>query len=451
MKEQKFFQVPVKLVLIVLVLFSGACNKDLPLKESNDRNDSPQFRTSNFDGQEQKVKKSFRKIKAENSNSLKASKPFDEAKLTQAIKDRKSKKDIKSIAVADATFSATDQGSYYDCRADSEFGGFNDFYLVNLDSETYTYIGENFDGYIEFEFTTYAYNNYAVWLPSEGFTNNINLGDAYSNVSASSGKLAFTNQGAFDALYARVEAGYESNRADFFDNLSGTDDQLDAQAVSEAFDEFRFNKDFAAYWATQSVTILNSVIQAEVDYWFTQTHTDMSTYPEDDYHIEDEALQTLLNDSGDVRINGTNYDFPVVAGYDPGNLSCITNDRMIDEEPYATNRTLKKKIILMGVPVFSWQTPTFKGKSLTFRDGGGLNKIFNKAVNTKRNRLHGNKWDDECDKATPYDTGQNNSSLKKGYRNIVPYPSASEFGTKDNETTLEILLNGNTYSLVYVH
>lgn len=69
-----------------------------------------------------------------------------------------------------------------------------------------------------------------------------------------------------------------------------------------------------------------------------------------------------------------------------------------------------------------------------------------------RVRLYGKAYNNVCNFLKDYDTGFNNQELRRRYRMVVenPFLNTNFIGTKYNETTEEIQLIGNTYSMVYV-
>jgi len=68
-----------------------------------------------------------------------------------------------------------------------------------------------------------------------------------------------------------------------------------------------------------------------------------------------------------------------------------------------------------------------------------------------RVRLYGKAYNNVCNFLQDYDTGPNNPNLRRRYRMVVEkeFLNTNFIGTKYNETTQEIQLIGNTYSLVY--
>ncbi|MHB1180011.1 MAG: hypothetical protein ACYCZO_17000, partial [Daejeonella sp.] len=223
-------------------------------------------------------------------------------------------------------------------------------------------------------------------------------------------------------------------------------------AETQWFDEFLPLEEFEAYWGFSS---LRSQIQNDVAAWMAVVHTDMTGYPEDNYFIADESQQTILNTSGQVKVAGVTWQLPVLmpSPPNPGELSCIYEDRKRGEDPYESNRILKKRIIIDGEDCVQSATcplppkPVFKGKGLTFRKSG----LFKKFATKMRVRLYGKAYNNICNKLVNYDTGPNNANLKRRYRMVVPqpFPNTNYIATKYYETTAEIQLKGNTYSLIY--
>jgi len=300
------------------------------------------------------------------------------------------------------------------------------------------------------------YGNYRLWAEGPngaGFTGYQYLGDPYAGVSLVGGMLEFTDQTSYDNLQTRLTQAYEDHQSKFFDPWNNlTDDQMNDYAEAQGFDEFLPFKEFEAYWGFSS---LRNLIQNDVANWMAVSHTDMTGYPEDNYFIADEPQQTILNTSGQVKVAGAALQLPVLmpAPPNPGELSCIYEDRKRGEDNYESNRILKKRIIIDGEDcVQSATCPlppdiSFKGKALTFKKSG----LFKKFATKMRVRLYGKAYNNICNFLKDYDTAFNNPDLRRRYRMVVenPFLNTNFIGTKYYETTEEIQLIGNTYSLVY--
>lgn len=151
-------------------------------------------------------------------------------------------------------------GTFYNCHAEADNAGPLDFYLINTNSWTYTFIGSTSGStnYIDFYVNKPStYGQYRVWFegPNEsGYTGYQAFGDPYTGVTLSSGKLYFSSTTDMENLYNRLYQAYEDHSSAFFDsNSSLTDDQLDALITSTGFDEDYPLRDFEAYFGFSSL------------------------------------------------------------------------------------------------------------------------------------------------------------------------------------------------------
>lgn len=384
MNNAKFFQMPLRLVLIVLLLFSGACNKDLPLKLSDDDNNARALSGNKVSSSREKaVRKTFRKITVQGTGTSKPSKPLDEAKLNAAFKERQmQKKNIKGFRIASGTFTANDMGPYYSCHVESQNGGTIDYYLVETYSGTWTSIGENSLGYIDFYVDKpYVYEQFLVWSPQEGFTNALDFGDPYVGVSLVNGILEFTDASALDVILDRLEQAQEHHSSNFIDPLDYmSDDALTDYAESVAFDEFLPMKEFEAFFGLYS---LRQMIETEEIAWLnTEDPWAASVYPDDKYAIEDDAERTINNQYGQVKVSGILIE-PVslievpneeVFSCNVENFSCFEKHTITDTQDLPNNKKIHWKVTKKKGAGESggeiWFKSYFKGKIRRFRKVG---------------------------------------------------------------------------------
>ncbi|HEY0768882.1 MAG TPA: hypothetical protein VGD31_00925, partial [Sphingobacteriaceae bacterium] len=283
-------------------------------------------------------------------------------------------------------------------------------------------------------------------------TNPLYLGiNPYPGVTLNNGVLEFIDLTAYENLLTQLENEVEQHNADFFDSRDYmTDDEINDLAETIGFDEFKPLRDFENYFGFNSLRIQ---VENQINTWLSYPHSTLSGYPEDNYKIDNEIEQTLLNTSGQIIIAGNPITKDVIMGPSPGpgDTGCIWEDRKIANEDYTSGRVLKKKIIIDGESCnpSNYCTPKamFKGKGLTFKKSG----LFKKFATKMRVRLYGKAYNNLCNFFQDYDTGFNNPNLKRRYRMVVknPYPNTNNIATKYYETTNEIQLIGNTYSLVY--
>lgn len=352
------------------MLFSGACNKDLPLKLSDDANNARALSGNKVSSSKEKqIRKTFRKITVQGSGTSKPSKPLDEAKLNAAFKARQTqKKDIKGFRIASGAFTANDIGPYYSCHVESQNGGTIDYYLVETYSGTWTSIGENSLGYIDFYVDKpYVYEQFLVWSPQEGFTNALYFGDPYTGVSISSNMLTFTSATVLENILNRLDDAYEDHAADFFDNNTGlTDVQLDALIGTTGFDENTPLEAFEGYFAFNSY---RAATEADVQAYYNGT---IEADPDDNALTADDLLRTVLNPSGAVTI-GSTVSFTSHSTWVGGPGECHTYMRDREKVEYTSGKWVKYVGEYHGQMLALGTHMTAKTKSLKV-NGGGFKK-----------------------------------------------------------------------------
>ena len=266
----------------------------------------------------------------------------------------------------------------------------------------YTYIGSSADYYINFNVQKpKLYGSYRLWAEGpngSGFTGYEYLGDPYNGVSINNGILSFTNQATYDALVTRLEDAYETHQTyiDQFNHLS--DDATDAALISAGFNQFLPYQQFEAHFGLSS---LRAQIQAEVDYWYTQPHTDMSDYPEDNYIDYSNEERTLMTTQTQLQIGGVSRASFALPGtsslwswtdpQNPGTNTCMFQAKKKDEDDYGDGRVVKKKVLIS-----KWDEGATKwvGNSQTFKKRwwGGITP----AIQRQRTKVYGNWYDPSC-------------------------------------------------------
>jgi hypothetical protein len=222
-------------------------------------------------------------------------------KITSILNEEQGKKSQGGVMTTkSANFTASLAGTYYNCYAELNDPGPYDWYLINWYTGVYTYIGSSTD-YINFNVQKPSmYGSYRVWGEGPygaGFTGYQYLGDSYSGVTLSNGMLVFTNESALDNLYTRLDNAYEVHQANFIDSYDNlTDDQMNAYAEQQGFDEFLPMREFEAYWGFSSMRQYGETL--------INAYNGNSDLTEPLYDILDEIEQTLYNQSGQLTIQG---------------------------------------------------------------------------------------------------------------------------------------------------
>lgn len=301
------------------------------------------------------------------------------------------------------------------------------------------------------------YGSYRIWGEGPygaGFTGYQYMGDPYTGVTLSSGMLSFTNKAAYNAMSARLEAAYEAHQAAFIDTYDYlSDDDMDALAISAGFDQFLPYKEFEAHFF--GLTTLREQIQGDVDYWLSQTHSDMSDFPADDYFPYSYEEQTLMTSEGNLYIGGFGEGtttLPIISGYtypsSPGALSCMFQAKKKGEDSYGSSRTVKKKVL-----VSSWmdEATKFVANSQTFKRS--VIGKYTPSLQRQKARVYGNYYDPICDYLGTFDSGPTNSSNKRRYsQRAVELKNADHLASKSGEFSMDVIISSvGTFTQTYSH
>ena len=237
-------------------------------------------------------------------------------KITSILTEEQGQKNQGgAMTTASATFTATLNGTYYNCYAELNYPGPYDWYLINWNTGVYTYIGSSTD-YINFTVQKPSmYGNYRVWGEGPygaGFTGYQYMGDSYSGVSIVSGVMSFTDTTAMVTIEVRLASAMEDHLANFADPLNYmSDDDYNNYAESVGFDEFLPMREFEAHFGHYS---LRQKIESEEIAWLNSSSDPwlVSTNPDDLYTIEDEYDRVFRNQYSQIKIAGNLYE-PVSA------------------------------------------------------------------------------------------------------------------------------------------
>jgi adenine-specific DNA-methyltransferase len=243
------------------------------------------------------------------------------------------------------------------------------------------------------------------------------------------GVIELTSSAAFENLLSQLDNAYELHNADFFDSRDNmTDDQINAYAESVGFDEFKPLRDFETYFGFNS---LRNKVAIEIGTWMNSTDPE-ANYPEENYSVDDEIEQTLLNHNGQVKIAGTVYAIALPDPYGPNRqcnqptgYGCVLNDKTIANELLESgNKKAWKKIKIAGhgLPIASNGStfllrPRVKGKIVYFKKKTSGWKRYATKLDAK---VYGNAYNTvdnaqtNCDFREAFNTPY--SGLKRRYR-----------------------------------
>lgn len=457
MKTIKPFVAHLGMVCLLAALLIGGCKKELA--DDSTKIKKPDLLLSNegVPGKKKVLRQSpGLKIDVEGKMIERISptlKSID--KITAILNEEQSKKksDVE-ITVSWANFTATLNGTYYNCYAELNDPGPYDWYLINWYTGVYTYIGSSTD-YINFNVQKPSmYGSYRIWGEGPygaGFTGYQYMGDPYTGVSLSGGMLSFTNLAAYNALSTRLKDAYESHQTflDQYDNLS--DDAADAAAISAGFNQFLPYEEFEAHFLGR--TSLRAQIQGEVDYWLSQTHTDMSDFPADNYFPYSYEDQTLMTSEGNLYLGGEwTVNLPTISGYtypaSPGALSCMFQAKKKGEDTYGSSRTVKKKVLIS-----SWTNDAtkFVGNSQTFKKSF-IGK-YTPSLQRQQARVYGNYYDPSCVYLGTFDSGPTNTLLRRRYsQRAVELKNVNHLASKSGEFSMDVVISSvGTFTQIYSH
>ena len=437
--------------VVLVILFVGGCKKEISSSGAVPKPDIT-MSTEGAPGKVEplRVSPSGDLILTMKSPSVKRVFPDLQAKekINAELRESKKKKKAESITVSNVSFTATNQGTYYTCYGEVPSTGLpHDWYLIDWYTNVYTYIGTSGDNNITFNVQKPAlYGQYRLWAEGPGgasFTGYQYMGDAYSGVSINSGVLTFTNQAAFDALVIRLENAYENHQTfiDNYDNLS--DDATDAALISAGFDEFLPYKRFEAHFGISS---LRAQIQSENAYWYTQSHSDMSTFPDNDYFPYSYEEQTLMTAGGTIEIGGVGegpLTLPTTSNLgwqdpqNPGSNSCMFQAKKNAHSDYGDDRTVRKKVLIS-----KWDNGATKwvGNSQTFKKR--TYGLITPSVQRQRTKVYGNWYDPSCVYQGEFDSGYTNANDKKRFsQRAVEKKAVDNLASKQGEWSMAVVIS----------
>lgn len=446
--------------LVVMLLFFGGCKKELSLSGDVTKPDII-MSTEGIGAKTKVLRKSPGGGLQITMKSTSVKRVFADLKskdkINSDLRESNKKKKAEAVTTSDATFTAYNNGTYYTCHAEVvPNGGPHDWYLINWYTGVYTYIGTSADYYIDFNVQKpKLYGNYRLWAEGPngaGYTGYQYLGDAYSGVSINTGILSFTNQAAYDALTTRLKDAYDTHQTflDQYDTMTG--DAADAAAISAGFNQFLPYEEFEAHFRLSS---LRAKIQGEVDYWFSQPHTDMSDFPEDAYFPYTYEKQTLITSGGQVEIGGVGegpITFPISGWWtnpsNPGPGSCMFQAKKKDQMAYGDSRLLKQKVI---VDAEEGRT-IFVGQSKTYKKFLG---IWSPSLQRQRTRVYGNHYNASCVFQSTFNSGYTNGSNRLRYSEEPHYKVMVAYqASKSGELHTDVIissLSSSPYTLTYSH
>jgi|GEM_PF-6841172 len=457
MKTIKSIVTHLSMVCLLAILLTGGCKKELA--DDSTKTKKPDLLLSSEGGPgKKKVLRQSPGLKIEvKGETIKRISPTLKSidKITSILNEEQSKKSQGGVMTTkSANFTASLAGTYYNCYAELNDPGPYDWYLINWYTGVYTYIGSSTD-YINFNVQKPSmYGNYRVWGEGPygaGFTGYQYMGDPYTGVSISNGILTFADYAVFDALQERIKNAYEVHQTviDQWDSL--TDDQADAAAITAGFDQFLPYKEFESYFGFSS---LRAKIQSEVDYWLTQPHDNMDDFPEDNYFPYTAAKQTLMTAGGQIDFTGSEGPVSLFTDWhwtnpsNPGSNSCMFQAKKKGQDPYGSNRQLKKKVVIDSEP----GKTLFVGQSKTYKKYLGL---WSPALQRQRTKVHGNQYSGNCTLVTTgFDTGYTNSGDKRRYSEEPHFKVGADQTSKSNELHMATVISSvssTPFTLTYSH
>jgi hypothetical protein len=337
---------------VFVLLFLGGCKKELSKDSKNVKKPDLQMSNEAGPGKEPVLRQSpglkFKVASKTIERILPQLKGVEQikAKLREGLVKKKTNPAIASTSEASFTAAPAGNNNYF-CRGIIRtFDGPRDWYLLNTYTWVYTYIGstanQDIEFYLDKPLLPGTYGLYAENNTDLGYTNYLSLGDPYVGVTMSSGMLQFTDNNAADGIYNRLEAAYETHQATLFDAYdSWTDEQMDAHALSQGYDEWLPYKEFEAYFGLSS---LRQAYQAQVDAYNANT-TSAICNPRTAFVVDDEVSQTMLTSGGQLGINGTVLSKPVSKPLVCSTKTCTPRIGCTDDNDSVVDDTLGNIIV----------------------------------------------------------------------------------------------------------
>lgn len=461
------------LFLPIFFLFSVSCKKHSPEQiQKLDLTISKQLSNSVMSSERNPVQMPFHAkivVKTKDTISRKAQLPSQSIATLRERLNIKSPKKLSNLGIqptgANSILSASsftmNQVGNYTATVDG-MPGVNygiDWYIVDVRTGNYSHFTTSNTLSIDFQISLPDYGYYFIYAyepiyATEAFTNELLIGDPNSGVYPGAvyhnGLIELASSAAFENLLTQLDAAYEQHNADFFDSRDNmTDDQINDYAESINFDEFKPLRDFESYYGFQS---LRKQRENEINVWFATGYNNLSTFPDNNYQIDEEIEQTLLTPDGKIMINGQQIQLNTSNAHTSDVYEdCINTDRKIEDEGFDSNtKIVRKKITFDGWKLFQtpeiYQRTAAKGKAISFKkkDNGNLKRYATRMSVI----ISGNVYNENnCQLKEAFIEQKN--YLRRYRRYAREKWNANDLAWKHNEIRSDMVINGQTKFLIY--
>ena len=259
--------------------------------------------------------------------------------------------------------------------------------------------------------------------------------DAIKSVAFDGNMLVFQNGSQFkrvmECLVQKVD-----DHGDAFDTQTDgmTDEDAEVYAQSVNFDEDQPLINFENHLGFYS---LRTKIEADLVQWLNHPVLDETTDP-DNHVVIDDVLRALLNPAGEVKVDGTVYNFTTLGNMpqpEGGLFSCYLFGRNSDNKTYDNGKKrLGVRTSLVGIPFSLHSAAKTKAVSYQLASGGRAWKKFRTKLSIQ---LNGGFRDFSCD-----NIGLSSRFKEKKRRKLVAryfsfqsnfYPSQLHWLCKNND------------------
>lgn len=453
--------------LAVIILLIGGCKKDLGSPEGSGGPELTNLTLQREGKGKQKVLRLSPSVKVKVKSPIQntvTKMPKGIERMASILKeDQSRKKSQPGITTSSVDFTATlhVSGTFYSCSGEVDDPGATNWWLINTYTWVMTPLGQTSGNTISFYVDKPdLYGSYRLWgenvsTSSGAYTGYQSMGDTYSGVSLSGGVMNFTNISAYNTILTRLKTAYANHQThiDLYDSWSN--DNANAQLISDGFEEFLPFEEFEAHFGFSS---LRASIESEVQYWLTQSHYDASDYPEVNYLPYPYANLTLMNTSGQVNSDGDGgVTLPIYSGTkvpaNPGPSTCVSRgDKNSSDITLSSNPDKKLKLFMAIDPKDEDGNlnTNFNGRSITLKKVVGA---WWRTAERQRVRISGNYYNG-CTLEDDFDSGLTNPDNLRRRSEEIDHPVGPNRTTKEYEFTVHAQLSdysSSAYSFTYTH
>ncbi len=329
---------------------------------------------------------------------------------------------ISTVPTGSSSFSVSySSDNTWNCQANlDEMPGYNygvEWYLMNERTGDYMLLTVTNTTTLNFLISSPDYGYYHVFGYESVYatlsqTNDLLLGDidsgTYPGVAYHDGILEFADLDHYKDMITQLEDEMELHNANFFDDparVTLSDDDVNALAENQGFDEYAPLRDFENYFGFYSMR--QDAETAEIA-WMNNSVLSSTTDPDKNYPEDSEITRTVLNTDAEIKIALQSHS----STFESSSGCCRTNDRKFGYATLNNDQNQVKYVgsfhgahLLLGTRIVA-RTKNFKKKS---------NGKWKKWATSCRAQIGGSVVDENCGSATPFATGYKPAKRRRSF------------------------------------